>query len=183
MCLRISLLRPFLQLLLLLIFLLYFGLPAIHRFNERSVMVVTSRVDTGGIEPPAVTLAARNADSKLGWRSNITQFYDLVFTHCHNEPLPLCIEQKTFNRTEWIKEVYLGYKTKKSLMSPSKLWTEDFEVAWPGRVQTLEIDRRIGPNDGIDQLFVLLSYRFTYDTTFMTLNILLATPIRWGYQH
>ena len=47
-------------------------------------------------------------------------------------------------------------------MSPSKLWTEDFEVAWPGRVQTLEIERRIGPNDGIDQQFVLLNCGFTY---------------------
>ena len=158
-----SLIRPSLQFVLLLIFFLYFGLPAIHRFHGRKVIVVSSRVDKGGIEAPAVTLAARNPESKDGWRGNSSTFYDLVSMHCHNEPLPLCIEQNTFNRTEWIQEVYLGFETKRSLISPSKLWTEDFEVAWSGRTHTLQMDRRIGPDDGRDQLFLLLSYGFTYE--------------------
>ena len=61
--------RPCLQLVLLVIFLHYFGLPAVSRYQKMEVMVVSSRRDTGGIQAPAITIAAGNPH---GWRDNVT---------------------------------------------------------------------------------------------------------------
>ena len=48
-CFRLSM-----QLVLLVIFLHYFGLPAVSRYQMREVMVVSSRRDTGGIQAPGL---------------------------------------------------------------------------------------------------------------------------------
>ena len=45
--------KPSLQLSLLIVFLVYFGLPAIQRFREKKAMVISFRRDTGGREAPA----------------------------------------------------------------------------------------------------------------------------------
>ena len=50
--------RPSLQLVLPVIFLHYFGLPAVSRYQKMEVMVVSSRRDTGGIQAPAIIIAA-----------------------------------------------------------------------------------------------------------------------------
>jgi hypothetical protein len=49
--------KPLLQLVLLVIFFQFFGLPAISRFDARETMSVTSRHQTGGIQAPAITIA------------------------------------------------------------------------------------------------------------------------------
>ena len=62
-------LKPLLQLSLLTIFLVYFGLPAIQRFGEEKVMVISSRRDTGGIETLAISIATVIQESGQGWKN------------------------------------------------------------------------------------------------------------------
>ena len=50
--------KPFLQLLLLAIFLHFFGLPAIERYRKKEVLVVEKKLDIDGIPFPAVTITA-----------------------------------------------------------------------------------------------------------------------------
>ena len=57
----LSIVRLFLQLLLLSIFLYFFGLPAIGKYLKQDVMVVEMNIDTGGIPLPAITISGSAA--------------------------------------------------------------------------------------------------------------------------
>ena len=61
------------QIMLFVIFLLFFGLPVIERYQDMEVMVVTSKRTTEGIEAPAITIAAFNPQTKTGWRGTILE--------------------------------------------------------------------------------------------------------------
>ena len=62
--------RLLFQLMLFLAFLYFFGLPAIERYQDKKVMVVTSKRNTEGIEAPVITIVAFNPENKTGWRGN-----------------------------------------------------------------------------------------------------------------
>ena len=57
-----SLVKTLVQIALFVAFLYFFGLPAIKRYQDKNVMVVTSMRDTDGIEAPAITILALNPD-------------------------------------------------------------------------------------------------------------------------
>jgi hypothetical protein len=76
--------KPTLHIVLLLIFLFFFGLPSINRFNAKEVITVTSKKLTGGISAPAISLVALNPRTKVGWRDD-TATYPRVMQHiCGN---------------------------------------------------------------------------------------------------
>jgi hypothetical protein len=167
-CLRQST-KPSLQLVLLLIFLVYFGLPSIRRFQAREVMVVTSRRATGGIPAPAITMLPRNPKTNIGWKDSSWDISSLEFiqlacenTTSRNTSIDGCIEEKTYNQTEVVKDVILGYTTKKSLIKDDVPLTEDFTSTWYGRGYTLNIETKIGPDYSTDQLFVAVGYDLNY---------------------
>ena len=72
------LVKTLVQIALFVIFLYFFGLPAIKRYQDKKVMVVTSKRDTEGIEAPAITIAALNPDTLSGWKGNISEVKDLT---------------------------------------------------------------------------------------------------------
>jgi hypothetical protein len=152
-----------------MIFLLYFGLPSIQRFQAREVMVVTGKRATGGIQAPAITILPMNPQTKLGWKkssSNFT-FPHLIRPFCENTTsrgvsIDGCIEENTYNRSEVVKDILLGYTTKKSLIEDDALWTKDFTDSALGRRYTLNIGTSIGPDDTTDQLFVAVGYDLNY---------------------
>ena len=166
--------RPGLQVILLTIFLHFFGLPALQNYREMKVMVISSRKDTGGIQGPAITLSARNPHTKIGWRNNI-RGYNIIESTCKNfTAIEECITKNTFNQSDVFKDVLLGVKTKKSILTQN-LWSEDFTVTWAGRTYTLDIPHRIGPNDKVDQLFITFDYEhikriYIHDPNFFIQN-------------
>ena len=88
-------LRPSLQLVLLVIFLHFFGVPAVSRYQRREVMVVSSRRDTGGIQAPAVTIAAKNNGEGTGWENNVgnsTPAIENICSTAENIFIPSCID-------------------------------------------------------------------------------------------
>ena len=93
--------RPLLQLILLSIFLMYFGMPALQRFGDEKVMVITSRRDTGGIEAPAITIASKNPDTGIGRRNaNLARGY-IIQTVCNfstSQDMENCIIRHTFEQ-------------------------------------------------------------------------------------
>ena len=62
--------RLVLQLILFSVFLWVFGLPAIAKYQERSVGEVKSQRDTGGIPAPAVTIFAGTANPYNPWKNS-----------------------------------------------------------------------------------------------------------------
>ena len=75
-------LRPLLQVVLLVTFLVFFGLPAITRYQAKRVVVVLSKRDTEGIVAPTISIAAWNPETKNGWKGNTSMTYDLIRANC-----------------------------------------------------------------------------------------------------
>ena len=60
------------------------------------------------------------------------------------------------------KDVILGFTEKKSLLGQEGLWNEDFTTTWYGRTYTLDIQRKIEPDDKLDQFFLVLGWNLDY---------------------
>ena len=125
--------------------------------------MIRSTKDTGGIDTPAVTIAAVNPETTTSWRKATKDNYDIVQTLCNlntSNELKDCIVNNTFGKEEVFKDVLLGYSSRKSLLNSTakRLWTVDLTRSWYGRVYTLNIPQKIGPNDQTDQLFITFDY-------------------------
>ena len=141
--------RLILQMLLLAIFSYFFGLPAIEKYLRGEVLVVESSKDTGGIPLPAITIVERGVKNHL----HISCFKQ-------NNSIEDCIESNAYNLSDILEEVVLGFAKRKTLFLPEKMVSEEFPVSWAGRIFTLNIPLRIGPNYDEDQLFLFLSQKF-----------------------
>ena len=154
-----------LQLVLLAIFLLFFGLPAVQRFLAGEVMVMYSQEASGGIEAPSITASARNSKTNRAWKSmNISpDIGSLLENQCSglaNKTLEQCIVQKTFTQSDVIKEAFLGTSSRTPLLD----WQRDFtDVSEVGMSYTLNMEGKIGTDGFIHQIYVLLDYDKTYD--------------------
>ena len=108
--------RVIFQMVLFTIFIVYFGLPAYKRYEEKEVMVVRSRRPTGGIRAPAITISARNPQTTLGFRGNTSQD---VLELCSNETIiDNCISKHTYNQSEVVNDILLGFVTKEQACKP-----------------------------------------------------------------
>ena len=143
--------RPFFQIVLLLIFLYFFGWPIIETYAKKEVMVVEKIRNSQGIPVPAITVAAFPQEEESG------KCYDL------EEGIEECIATKTLNRSDILKGVLLGYDTRRVINLTQNMFIEDSNQPWSGRYYTLNLPLKIGPSDTTDQL-----YLFFANTTFFT---------------
>ena len=65
-----TILKLTVQILLFGFFLHFFGLPALKRFHDKKVIMVTSTKATGGTPAPAVTVVVRDNGTGTGWKKN-----------------------------------------------------------------------------------------------------------------
>ena len=56
--------KVLLQLILLIVFGVLFGKPAIRQYLNKHVRLVTTQMATGGLEAPAITLAALGSSTR-----------------------------------------------------------------------------------------------------------------------
>ena len=66
------------QLLLFVLFLLFFGLPSYHRYHQKGVLVKTEKTSMQGLELPAVTICPRGFSKWLTCGANDFQNDSLV---------------------------------------------------------------------------------------------------------
>ena len=96
-----------LQILLLVIFLQFFGLPAIQKYKKKDVMWVETIKDTDGIPLPAITL-------RFGMDASEKQQHRSCFNLSNN--IADCLERNTPNVSMVLKRILLGYKRKKHIV-------------------------------------------------------------------
>ena len=100
-----------LQLWLLGLFLHFFGLPALKRFHDKKVIVVTSVENTDGIPAPAITITVIGAKNGNGWKTQgaIRKF---VTKHCKKakstNAIIQCIKRQTYNLSEISSGIKMG---------------------------------------------------------------------------
>ena len=146
----------FLQLLLFILFLIYFGKPSVEKYLEQKTIVVTTEEFTNGIEPPAITIVARNNRSVPGWWSvNETLNYRTfsMFQHCQTlnfSDMDACKMNDTINIDDFLKTARLGVfeetSTYISNSSYSATWTEDMTFTYIGRFFTLKRSTPMKPD-------------------------------------
>ena len=135
-----------LQLWLLILFLNFFGLPALKRslsniikcntkniskrFQEQKVIVVKSVRESDGIPIPAVTIAVKGKESGNGGKKQgvLCKYAKSVEEIIH------CIESNTYSLSEIVFGVTIGGSVK---IEEAK-WTEDVDY-FSGRIYTLEL--------------------------------------------
>ena len=138
-----------LQVWLLGLFLHIFGLPAVERYFEKKVIVVTSTVKTESIPLPAITIAVNGVANGNGWKKR-GAFRYFVTKHCKHakttETLVGCIERETYNFSEISSGVILGlgapkghsFAQKSDDIAKDQNWIEDYTHTYFGRIYTLE---------------------------------------------
>ena len=154
--------RLILQALLLIIFLYFFGLPAIEKFERKEVMKVeTSRHGKEGIPSPAITISATSQKQ--------LDCFGL------NSSFERCIDSHTLNRSELLDSVMLGFMRRKILNLSTEGLYEDFTVLFAGRYFVLNSSLIITPNFREDQIFLQFHRRhlisiFLHDPNFFLFN-------------
>ena len=141
-----------LQIVLLVTFLVFFGVPAIKKYQKREVMVVETSKDTDGIQLPSITIVEnKDKDEMQGscFSPNTSSVED-------------CMVLKTHNLSHLLKGVVLGYSKREMLDLDKNVVIEDFAGSWVGRVLTIQLPLIIGPNYNEDQLYLLLAPNYTH---------------------
>ena len=135
--------RLCLQSLLLTIFLFFFGLPAVEKYEKKEVMMVETSKETHGIPSPAITISARSQkqqDCKLAFDSSFER----------------CIDSNTFNSSELLDSVVLGFRRREILNLSEVGLREDFTVLFTGKYYTLNLSLTSTPNFLEDQIILQL---------------------------
>ena len=71
-CVTIDAVKGVLQVTLLIVFNVLFGRPSIHQYLNKHVRVIIRQTATGGIQAPAITIAALEPTTKNGLKENGT---------------------------------------------------------------------------------------------------------------
>ena len=141
--------RILIQAALLVVFLHFFGLPAIARFGKMDVMVVETMKQTNGIPVPAITITV---PSQINGHSCFNG----------NSSIDACLERITLKQSNLLKSVVLGYRDKKEILITDEIIRSDYTDSWPGIYCTLTLPMKIGPNLYKDQLIIGLNTNLTY---------------------
>ena len=134
-------LRLALQILLLAIFLHFFGIPAVRKFNRNEVMVVKGSKLTNGIPAPAISVS-------LPPFGNPYRCFDLT------DSVEECIKANTHNQSQTLSDVILGFKRRKSFSEVKNFFTEDYVGST--RKYTFKLNSTVGTDGSQDQLFLVL---------------------------
>ena len=93
-------------------------------------MVVSSRRDTGGIQAPAVTIAASNPEAcSTGWKEKVAKARgEVIRQFCGKDEvvsIQSCIDEKTYRQQEILTDILLGFDGDQSIMQENGTETID----------------------------------------------------------
>ena len=173
-----SSLKFFLQIALLGIFLVFFGFPAIEKYQKKETITVSSEKFTNGIEAPALTIMGLD-HSGLGWKTpqeGLDTWNTFKFDeHCaklNTTSIEECVELDTFHLTDVIKSAQYGYSSSKN--SSSFFWTQDLTEANMGKHFTLKSKKALLPNTPDDFLMISLHKNISFAVSVHDKNFFLV---------
>ena len=159
-----TILKLIVQLWLLGLFLHLFGLPALKRFQDKKVIVVTSTKATGGTPAPSVTVVVRDKKTGTAWKKK--QLFGFVKKLCTDanttETISDCIGSQTYNLSEISTNVKMGLGYYARVVKDP--WSEDFSYRYAGRTYTLDIPKKIRVGSlWSNPLRIVLKENLSYD--------------------
>ena len=165
--------RILIQVVLLAIFFHFFGLPAIKRFQAKEVilyvllsylqfyfqvMVVESRKDTEGIPAPTISLFPYSKNNSV-FRLSLEQIEELYNSDLQSDEY---MTQNTYNQSDILIDIFLGYTRKMSLMGGANIVTEEMMRPLFGRYYVLRPSFKIGTDFKSDQIYLVLFRHLNY---------------------
>ena len=166
---------------LFLLFLFFFGIPAVEKYLRAETVIITWEEDTGGIEAPAVTFSG-SLIGKVGWKGNfenasVNYVNFKIVDQCerYDDDIQQCVLDETFGLNELIVGARFGYETPVDMLMNSSFWTEDLTHTSTGRYFTFTIkNRKLTPATKDYLVFVLnkstVSEIHVHDENFFLLN-------------
>ena len=172
-----------LQLVLFVIFLIFFGIPSVSKYLDQETIVISSEEKTNGIEAPAITFSALK--NNVGWKSvgNIPYLTFNMVDHCEKIGLPdigACVSNDTFEFADFIKEASVGpinQTSPLSDLSKSSLQKEDLTITLYGRHFTLKLPTTITRKESNIIIFKMDTnpafsyYIWVHDEKYFLINI------------
>ena len=143
--------------LLLVLFMVFFGIPSVEKYQRQETILLSSRKLTNGIEAPAVTFVVLSNTTGYGWKTKTNQTSSLLgrytntflLDHCkeiNQTDLEACISDDSFGLTDFLTlatfDVRGSYEGE-SLNRSS--WREDMDTTANGRHFTWNPQKRITP--------------------------------------
>ena len=131
-----------LQIILFVLFLIFFGIPSVQKYLEKQTIVISSEEQTNGIKAPVITFVAlKKRGVAMGWKSvdKDMHFKSFVFVrHCQKmnfTDIDICHQNDTFEKDDFLKSARLGFykDNSRSLFNESSMWTKDMTVTFYGR--------------------------------------------------
>ena len=137
------------QIVLLVVFLSFFGMPAIERFLKKDVIIVETLKKTDGIPTPAITISVPKQPRNHS---------------CFNKNVSIedCLEKNYLKQSDIIKNVIMGSTLRKQVNLTSEIVREDFSGLYAGIYFTLSLPFKIGTDMRKDILFIGLKANLSY---------------------
>lgn len=182
--------------LLLVLFLVFFGIPSVQKYQSKETIILSSRKWTNGIEAPAVTLVALNNNTGYGWKTKTNQTSSLtgrytntfLLDHCkeiNQTDIGTCISDDSYGLTDFLTTATFQYLESSLNELNMSSWTSDIDTTANGKHFTWNPQRNITPSfTDVMFLSVYKSFRFyiwVHDVkfSFVSSNPLGTTSAFW----
>ena len=156
MNLQLTILRLLAQLVLVTVFVTFFGYDFISRYLDKKTLVLSSKLPSSGILAPSVTFCGRNMATKAGWRAPSSSSPYSLSSQCgegDSDP-HTCVLAGTYNLSEVVRGVQKGSGTRVPLQE--SLWSVEYGFSYFGRCYTFTYPQTINTEDRTDQLLFFL---------------------------
>ena len=156
--------------LLLVLFMVFFGIPSVRKYQSMETISISSEKWTNGIEAPAVTVMALNNNTGYGWKSKTNQTASMmgrhtntfVLDHCkeiNQTDLEACILDDSIGLTDFLTTATFQMLQSSLNQLNRSSWTEDMDLTANGRQFTWNPHRSITPN-WADVMYLSLYKKF-----------------------
>ena len=146
----------FLYGLLLALFMVFFGIPSVQKYQNKETIFLSSQKLTNGIEAPAVTIIALNNNTGYGWKTESDQTSSIMgrytntflLDHCkeiNQTDLETCISEDSFGLTDFLATATLGMTDSSEGKLNRSSWKEDMDATANGRYFTWNPQQLITP--------------------------------------
>ena len=146
-----STLKFFLHTVLFFVFLIFFGYPAIKKYQKKETILVSSEELTNGIEPPALTIMGIHSINGIGWKTPQYGFDGWnsfrLDEHCaklNETKIEECVKRDTYQLSDVVKSGQYGFSSNYEwhstpLNSSVSFWTQDLTSTNAGSHFTLKL--------------------------------------------
>ena len=154
----INIVKVFLQLALLILFSMFFGVPSCQKYFENQLLLSEGKLVTLSIPAPAITICGRDSETNA-WKNE--QSMTPALNSCNgSKNVCTCVDSKAWAIEDVILGAQKGYELKENLMQEN-LWKPLF-FKLVGTCFTFASDKHIGTDDYVDELEFFLNKSMVY---------------------